>query len=117
MTEEKFIPTELNLEVSPSYLGNQRGRFMRNWDFVQTGSDKNTLQLKNLQAVEIYDPTFVLPSGTNRRVGGIVSRETNEEYSLIHNSAGNHCIYRVKNGKCQMVYQSPLLNFLLDPQY
>lgn len=117
MKSERIFPTELNLEVSPSHLGNQRGRFMRNMDYVQSGSDKNTLQLTPNQSNELYDPTFSLPPGINQTIGTGVSRETNTEYTMLWNSLGNHQLYLMRNGTCQTIYKDPLLKFVLDPQH
>lgn len=117
---EKILPTELNLDISPEYLGSDKARFIRNLDYSlyagkQEGS--NLMVYKPLQSAELYDPSFVLPEGRNFPVGKKVSRGTSEVYVFVWNSLGNHSIYRIRGGKCQFVYIGPELKFSLDPEH
>src|ERR1700761_9332559 len=60
-----------------------------------------------------------MPGGVNYSIGYYSSDQTNEGYFFVHNSAGNHTIWVIRGdtGVVQKVYEGPLLNFQLDPQY
>src|SRR5688572_24400790 len=117
---DEIIPIEVNLDASPFYLGNRKGRLIRNFDFAQYAGateGENSLVIKPLQSTFLYDPTFQVPAGKCFTVGEYVPRGTSEGYAFVWNeNPDKHFIYRMRQGKCEMVFIGPL-KFDLDPRH
>lgn len=113
---ERILPREVNTDLSPLYLGNDKASFIRGIDYALYGDKSgNEMVYKSDESNKLYDTSFTPPAGENFAVGRKVSHETNEVYVLAYNSLSNHFIYRIKDGKCEMVCRMPELGFTLNP--
>lgn len=111
---ERILPKEVNTDISPLYLGNDKASFIRGIDYALYGSGTDMVY-KPEESNKLYDSTFVPPVGANYGIGRKVSVETNEVYVLAYNSNQQHFIYRIKDNKCEYVYRGKELGFILDP--
>ncbi len=122
---EKYIPQFINVDLHDSLLPNNAARFIKNLvysldDTVSATTDKSgsTGVLKTFQSTQRYLSDLVLPAGDNWVIGAPSVTETKEVYVLVHNSLGNHIIYRIngRNRTYDVVYNKPDLNFILSPE-
>lgn len=119
--QERILPSEVNLDLSPLYLDKNVARFIRNLDYTGFRGEKegeNEGVIRRLPLVDLYDTTFSLPSTEGySTIGRILTPENNELYVFNHHDAGKHCIYRVRNGRCDLVFAGQELEFTLSPEY
>jgi len=115
----KIIPNQINTDVSNADIGVDKARFIRNLDYAQQSSavtgDSNDLTYKTLQANRLYDPAF--DPGPGHKVGGCVSRATQEIYVLFFSEVSHDLdqLYRIRDGVCQTVFKGRELNLQNDP--
>lgn len=123
---QRIIPQTVNLDIAASLVPESAARYIKNLiynfdDSSTATADKSasTGTFKPLPSVEKYIEDFTLPAGDNLPIHAFGVSETKEVYVFVQNSLNNHIIYKL-NGSTQtynIVYQKPLLNFQLKPEY
>lgn len=115
----------LNLDLDQSRLPDNTVIFLKNMTRnvntnanvpARAGANKDVLTpLEGSTAMTLMG----MPVAVNYSIGYYSSDQTNEGYFFVYNSAGNHTIWVIRGdtGVVQKVYEGPLLNFQLDPQY
>jgi hypothetical protein len=127
MVSERFLPLNgFSLDRSDAYMTNDIARYLKNVvyslvDTSQTGTSKGSQAglFKPIESVEVYDPTFSLPSeGYNHFAGGYYSDKTNEAFFFNFNEGELDGLYKI-NGetrKIETVYNRVYLNLQLNPE-
>lgn len=125
MPGAKYIPTKVNVDLHESLMQPDMARFLKNvvYDFADNSNSNNSEGgqvgvFKPPASNEKYIENLVLPVGYNHKIGDLSVKETKEIYVMVYNDAKNHTIYRLNgsNRTYDIVYQSPLLNFKLNPE-
>jgi len=110
----------MNVDIRPQDIRPSESRYNLNLErsvnikgqVIGGNSGNNTPHPSNVAG------TFEQPEGVNTTLYVFEAKKTNENYVFVHNSLGNHHIYRVNSDhSTQMVLMDPLLNFSLDPKY
>lgn len=100
-------------------------RFIKNLNYdISDTSNSNTDKGgqtgvgKPIQSNEKYIANLVLPDGYNQFIGAFSFKETKEVFVFVYNDTKYHTIYRLNgaNQTYNIVYQSPLLNFQINPE-
>lgn len=124
---EKIIPLSgVNTDLHESLMRPDLATFIKNlvYEIADTADaaaakGSQTGVFKPLQSNEIYIDNLVLPPGFCQNCGNFSFRELKQVFVFIYNSEGQHLVYRL-NGENQtynVVYQGPLLNFQLAPEF
>ncbi len=128
MPSERYLPLRgFSLDTADALMTPDIARYLKNVvysvnDTSQTGTSKGSQSgsFKNMEAVQVYDNIFSLPSsGYNHFTGGFYSEKTNEALFFNFNADKFHGLYKV-NGetrKIETVYNRSYLNLQLSPEY
>jgi hypothetical protein len=124
---QKIIPLSgVNTDLHESLMPPNLARFIKNLVYeisdtatATAGKGSQTGVFKPSESNAKYIENLVLPQGYNQSMGCFSFRELRQVFCFIYNSEQNHTIYRLNGGSqtFDIVYQGPLLNFQLKPQY
>lgn len=123
---QKYICQYVNVDLHESLMPENAARFLKNLvysldDNTTAASDRSgaTGVFKPVPSTSLYIDNFTLPTGNNHTIGALKVEEFREVYVWVHNSLGNHQIYRLNcsDNTYNVVYQGPELAFILQPEY
>lgn len=117
----------MDLDSSPLYIKEDKAFFLKGvvLDFSANPEQANSPEGQNAGEIKPEESNMLycsvkLPFGRNICVGSLAFEEAGEVYVWVHNSEGNHLIYRLtaKQGGCQIVYNfCKGYDWPLDPKY
>ena len=114
----------INLDLDETRLPENTAVFLKNVVMTVNSNPNTSAQAGSNKGVSTPIEgnaaiTLSLASGTNYCIGTYSSEQTNELYSFIYNSSGNHSIWLIRGntGALVKVYQGSNLNFQLNPIY
>lgn len=122
---ERLLPQRLELDLADEAMSADCARFLKNLIFYKADTSQVTDnksssdgKYRPLESTQVFDNSFVLPSGYNHFLGAYSSKEENCIIFHYYNDEGRHGIYFI-NGDTQTiktVYLGACLNYQLNPE-
>lgn len=109
------------LDPAAKYLKDTQARFLLNCERSVNNSDSgggaNEGYLTPVPSNRLL-PFTAMPPGTNTRTGSFESKKSGRTYVWVHNSLGNHLLYRINRDlSLQKVFQGPELALSPEPRH
>jgi len=93
-----ILPYGVDIDIDPTLIKSEKAFFLKgietDW-VINGGQGQNAKKLKPAESNYLYC-SINLPEGVNMLIGYHYHSESNEGYCIVHNSNGNHLIYRIR---------------------
>lgn len=120
---QKLIPGKIDFDSNPLDIPADTSYFMKgiqiDWENNTVAGGNNSGNLKPQESNYLYCSIQLPKLGSNTVIGYYYFAEAIEGYVIVHNTQGQHLIYRLegKTGQCKIVYRfcQGLLGITADP--